>query len=188
MKTLSKLSLTGAAMAGLVAGLVISHHDSSGRVPVQGTVQLDGRPLVGADVILIPDAAMSEMAESSRTSLAASTDSLGHYQLPVGAVPGAYRVVVRGIIPSPVTREIVAAGEEPLDETQKATAAMSRTYSAQSHPRTRSRNPQVSLPQQYSSVDHTVLRLVVPATGLENAELNLKLSRMASDDAKSRTR
>jgi hypothetical protein len=69
-------------------------------VPASGVVTLDGKPVDGAQVILI--------AEGSGTSAYGSTDSQGRFSLRIsdkksGAVPGSYKVQVSKTIEKKLT-------------------------------------------------------------------------------------
>lgn len=79
----------------------------AGRVPVAGTVTLDGKPLVGATVAL-----QRTDGESTERSYTAETDSEGKFQLRTadgsaeGAPPGSYHVFVRSVKPPAEMNEL----------------------------------------------------------------------------------
>jgi hypothetical protein len=79
-------------VAALCLGAVLSSAGCGGPrlVPVSGSVQMEGKPVVGASVLFCP-------ADKGPTACA-STDSAGRFQLETaskpGAMPGRYRVAV----------------------------------------------------------------------------------------------
>lgn len=72
----------------------------AGRVPVEGTVTIDGKPLAGAMVTL-----QRTDGEPTNRSYIAETDSQGKFQLKTadgsaqGAPPGSYHVFIRSVKP-----------------------------------------------------------------------------------------
>lgn len=72
----------------------------SGRVPVEGIVTIDGKPLVGATVSL-----QRKDGEPAERSYIAETDGEGKFQLKTadgsaqGAPPGSYHVFIRSVKP-----------------------------------------------------------------------------------------
>ncbi|MFO0902275.1 MAG: hypothetical protein U0939_04700 [Pirellulales bacterium] len=87
----------------------------SGLVAASGVVTLDDKPLVGAQVMLIP-----VKATDGNTGAGGVTDSTGKFTLTsneggaAGAVPGTYRVVVSCLTKSDGTPVIPGPDESPM--------------------------------------------------------------------------
>ncbi len=183
MKPISKLSVAGATLAAVLLGLTLWNFDPTATVNVQGWVLADGMPVAGANVVFIPETLTSDGKTRLKLPLPATTDSLGRYQLPAGAAPGSYRVVVKGFIDEMSSSRILSMGDEPLDEGQLSAAGMSRLNSpSQGRKIAKTRQP---VPEHYSSPDHTVLRMVVPGSGVTNAEISLTVTPVASKPSES---
>jgi len=181
MTMLSRLSLAGAALAGGFLLLTVCTHDPDAPVRVRGWVLADGMPVGGATVFLVPDSSGTDGTVTQKLPLPAITDSLGRYQLPAGAPPGTYRVIVRGFVDDATSPNILSLGDESLDEGQVTAAAMSRVHSPDRTGNALAGRTRQLLPAQYSSADQTSLRLVVPTGGMTNAEINLTLTHIASN-------
>jgi len=178
MKTISKLSVAGASLAGGLLCLTLWNFDPNAPVDVEGWVLADGMPVVGANVFFLPESLTSDGTKNLNLPLPATTDSLGRYQLPAGASPGAYRVVVKGFIDEMSSSRILSMGDEPLDEGQLSAAGMSRINSPVNGRKiAKTRQP---VPPQYSSPEETVLRIEVPGGGVSNAEIHLTIPKLAS--------
>ena len=140
-------------------------------------------PVAGASIFFIPETLTSHGKTKLKLPLPATTDSLGRYQLPAGAAPGSYRVVVKGFIDEMSSSRILSMADEPLDEGQLSAAGMSRLNSpSQGRKIAKTRQP---VPEHYSSPDHTVLRMVVPGSGVTNAEISLTVTPVASKPGES---
>jgi hypothetical protein len=181
MNMLARLSLAGAALAGGFLLLAVCIHDPGAPVKVRGWVLADGMPVGGATVFLVPDSLSAVGSVTQKLPLPATTDSLGRYQLPAGAPPGTYRVIVKGFVDDGISPNILSLGDESLDEGQVTAAAMSRVHSPNRTGNASAGQMRQPLPAQYSSAEQTSLRLVVPKGGLTNAEINLTLTHIASN-------
>ncbi len=175
MKMLSRLSLAGAALAGNALIVAICYHDPEAPVNVRGWVLADGMPVGGATVFLVPDSHRSAERVTRKLPLTATTDSLGRYQLPAGAPPGSYRVLVKGFVDDASSPNILSLGDESLDEGQLSAVAMSCAHSPTRTEKASAGRKRQPLPAQYSTADQTSLRLSVPKGGMTNAEINLTL-------------
>ena len=178
MKMISKLSLAGAALAGGIMLITVCTQDPHRAVDVQGWVLVDGMPLAGANVFFLP--AFEGTADHQTTLLPATTDSLGRYQLPAGAAPGSYRVVVKGYFDEAPSDKILTLGDEALDQQQLAAASMSRTHRRGGLSHAATKSTRRSLPEHYSSPSQSVLRIEVPFDGVKNAEISLSMTEVAS--------
>lgn len=178
MKMISKLSLAGAALAGGMMLITVGTYDAHRPVDVSGWVLVDGMPLAGANVFFLPES--SDPAPPQNAPLPATTDSLGRYQLPTGAPPGGYRIVVKGYFDEASSGRIVTMGEEPLDQEQLAAASVSRTYRGTGRSQASAQPTRRPLPENYSSPSKSVLRMDVPSGGMKNAEINLSMTQVAS--------
>jgi hypothetical protein len=87
----------------------------SSLVPVEGTITLDGRPLVGATIAL-----EHVDREVEKRVFAGDTDGSGHYVIsPVesgstGVPPGEYRIVIRSVKAPPGADEMTELPPEPV--------------------------------------------------------------------------
>lgn len=120
----------------------------SGTVRVQGTVNLDGKPLAGATVLFI-----SQEAEGRDANGSTNADGVFHlstFQPNDGALPGKYKVVVQ----PPSGRNVGAAVNSPEEAQRAATEGRIMPEGA----------PLV-FPARYTRPDETTLEQVVPATG-----------------------
>jgi len=177
MKMISKLSLAGAALAGGIMLLTVCTYDPDRAVDVQGWVLVDGMPLAGANVFFLPES--EGTADQQASPLPATTDSLGRYQLPTGASPGAYRIVVKGYFDEASASRILSMGDEPLDQEQLAAATMSRNHRGAGRSQGATKSARRPLPEHYSSPSHSVLRMEVPSDGVKNAEISLSMTEVA---------
>ena len=130
----------------------------SGVYPAQGTITLDGQPLAGASITLVPETLGAESRGASALS-----DDAGHFQLSTlkandGAFPGTYKVVV-------VKKEV----ENPLTEEEKAKDAQGI--------KVRDIVAVNKLPKKYESTTTTDLTLTIGASASGNDNLELKLSK-----------
>lgn len=125
---------------------------SQGTSPVEGTVLLDGKPLAGATVQLVP--------QSGGRDATGQTDAQGHFRISTfkpgdGAVPGTYKVVISPPIGTPDPAQYASAEE--------AMAAAAR-------PAARPAGP--GFPEKYARPDLTPLTVEVPVR--EPLRLELK--------------
>jgi hypothetical protein len=120
-------------------------------VPVAGTVTLDGRPLEGALVTLIPTGETPGQAGSGRT------DAEGRFKIVSlqdgrdGVAPGTHQVLVTKLVNPDGSPYVPQPGEGPMDGTGRELL----------HP-------------QYSDVGESRLTAVVPPAGLSDLALPLK--------------
>ncbi len=125
-------------LAGLVGGLLLlpGCGKDSQLQPVEGAVTLDGKPVEGATVSLIPDQGLPA------TGL---TDSQGHFTLSTigepGCKPGAYAIIVTKLKPSP---------DNPSAELGLPSDA-SQGHNA----------PQHLMPKKYAAVETSGLKTIV---------------------------
>lgn len=125
-------------------------------VPVKGVVTVDGKPLAGATVQLIPDSPAGKQALGT-------TDAQGRFQLSTnqprdGALRGTYKVTVQ--LPPQVEASAPAATQDEAQSASPAGRSLKR--------------PAIVLPAKYSQPDQTVLRHKVP----EDGDLKLELQSM----------
>ena len=104
----------GALVALTVIGVAVAGcgYRRPARVPVEGVVTLDGKPLAGAAVMLVPEA-------GGRAGMG-GTDKQGRFTISTygardGAVSGPHRVVVTKFVPKKPRR---AASEDASDEVE----------------------------------------------------------------------
>ena len=162
-------------MMAMVAITVFGCSSGSETAEVQGWVLLNGAPLTGATVCLLPDE--SGVAASSKVRqapLAATTDQNGIYRLPVGARPGTYRVVIRGFVEELSNDGMHSIDESSMDTTQLEMAASARDRSSLTNGRNGAAQSGKLLPPQYSSASGTILTLTVPEDGVRNALFELR--------------
>lgn len=164
-------------MMAMVAVIVFGCSSGSETAEVQGWVLLNGAPLTGATVCLLPEE--SGVAASSKVRqvpLAATTDQNGIYRLPIGARPGTYRVVIRGFVEELSNDGMQAIDESSMDTTQLEMAASARDRSSLTNGRRGAAQSGKLLPPQYSSASETILTLTVPEDGVRNALFELRTS------------
>ncbi len=86
-------------------------------VPVEGTVTLDGKPLVGATVAL----ERTDLA-GNKQLFAGDTDATGRYaikpfgQSATGAIPGEYRIMITSVKAPPGADEMTVFPKEPVPD------------------------------------------------------------------------
>jgi len=130
--------------------------DDVRRVPVAGTVKIDGQPLPGAEVSLYADG----------EARVATTDKDGYYQIPGGAQSLKYIVVVSKYEGVGTIKLDPAAGMDSgqLDAMRMADGT-GRTIDAVA---------KQLVPEKYSSRDKSELSVVVPLEGTQSADFDLK--------------
>lgn len=126
-------------------------------VPVEGTVNIDGRPLANKSLMFTPEA-----GTEGGVSAGGNTDANGKYMLravipgvttdQIGIPPGKYRVTVF---------EPLVSGDVPLETGGEAAPAITMDFNTKSE-----------IPAVYSSETTTPLVLEVPAEG---GTLNVEL-------------
>jgi ABC-type phosphate/phosphonate transport system substrate-binding protein len=116
------------------------------------------------------------------------TDETGRYELVSGAMPGSYRVIVRALVGGDQQAMVPGLGSDGVDiaQLEAASSAVEVTertanYGYGSRRRTGIATPK-PLPPVYSSAEETVLRIGVPKDGIENADFQLSLDRVAFAD------
>ena len=129
----------------------------SGVYPAQGTVTLDGQPLLNASITLVPETLGTESRGASALS-----DDKGHFQLSTlkandGAFPGTYQVIV-------VKKEV----DNPLTDEEKALEAQGK--------KVRDIVAVNKLPKKYESSATTDLTLTIEASSKGNNSLALELT------------
>jgi hypothetical protein len=88
---------------------------SSGLVPVEGTLTLDDKPLVGATIAL-----QHIDSEAEKRIFSADTDANGRYVIKpfedgsTGAPPGEYRVMITSVKAGPGADEMTEFPQEPV--------------------------------------------------------------------------
>lgn len=144
------------AAAAIAAVLVFPlgckvHRDDTPLVPVVGTITLNGQPLSGADILLIPTGQTIGQGAIGRT------DASGRFELKTpdnertGAPTGSYKVVINKLVNPDGTDFNPAEGVDPM------TASFTET-----------------LPPTYSSMEETTLSAQIPPGG---TKLEYKLNK-----------
>ena len=163
---LSVLVLAGIAVRGMLGA------EKRNSVAVSGMLFFNEEPLAGADVFLVPiDPAVGSTSHFGRS------DDIGQFKVIGGAPPGEYRVVVRRIsaeLPVDLPAEY---GLGDIDAGQLAamtSARPSHTSRATKRQKTSSTGTDLAaghrqLPAIYSSAESTILKLQIPAEGIDNA-------------------
>lgn len=126
----------------------------TGVYPAEGTITLDGQPLEGAAINLIPDSTGSDKRGASALSEAGGIFKLSTLKTGDGAFPGTYKVTV--------TKMVI---EDPLTEEEKAESLGGK--------RVRDVVSVNQLPQKYASTQFTDLTLTIEATKNNNLKLEL---------------
>lgn len=131
---------------------------------VSGIVFLDGQPLTQADVFLVGNETSNGPARSF-----ARTDFSGRFEITKPLPAGEYKVVVR--------RLILDSGEFVIDPTQEEakTTVLSDKHRT-THQTASILTPLQQLPGIYSSPEHTLIRIRVPQTESNAANLHLFLA------------
>lgn len=132
-----------------------SGNDGPLRVPVAGTVKLDGLPLEGAEVSLYADG-------EARVAI---TDNDGDFQIAGGAQVLQYKVVISKFEASGAVQVDAAAG---MDSGQIQAMQM-----ADGTGQTAAKIAKQLVPVKYSSRDKSELTLVVPVEGTQSADFEL---------------
>lgn len=160
--------------------------DANEPVEVAGIVYLDGQPLPDAEVFFVEDAEGALQADDSPQRAHGRTNETGRYELISGVMPGSYRVVVRALVGGDQQSLVPGFGSDGLDIAQLEAASsvvevaeQTARYGYQSRRRLSLATPK-PLPSVYSSAEETVLRIGVPDDGIENADFQLSLERVAS--------
>jgi hypothetical protein len=162
-------------MMAMVAVTVSGCSSVSETAEVQGWVLLNGTPLTGATVCLLPEESGGAASGKVRQApLAATTDQNGIYRLPIGARPGTYRVVIRGFVEELSNDGMQAIDESSMDMTQLEMAASARDRSSLTNGRVGAAQSGKLLPPHYSSASETILMLTVPEDGVRNALFELR--------------
>ncbi len=147
------LGMTFCAVIAVGCGL----NASPSMVPVSGQVWVDGSPLQNAEVHYFTDGQSSS----------AKTDEEGKYELITGTQPGVNKVYVtkwEGDMS-------LFNPNEGLDAGQMAAAAAVQPTTRKS--RSNSKTPKQILPSRYSDPEKTELKIMVPESGLQEADLRL---------------
>ncbi len=130
--------------------------DAVHRVPVAGTVKMDGQPLESAEVSLYAEG-------EARVS---TTDKDGCFQIPGGAQALKYMVVVSKFEGVGTVKLDSAAG---MDAGQLQAMQM-----ADGSGKTASAIAKQLVPEKYSSREKSELTVVVPLEGTQSADFDLK--------------
>lgn len=138
-------------LVGLLLALLGCRNQATS--PVEGVVLLDGKPLAGATVQLVP--------QSGGRDATGQTDAQGHFHISTfrqgdGALPGTYKVVISAPIGAPDPAQYASAEE--------AMAAAARPTAKPASP---------PFPEKYARPDQTPLTVEVPV----KAPLRLELQR-----------
>ena len=183
--TKSQLFVGGGAL--MLLGVLIfclSGGDSDSPVEVAGVVYLDGQPLPNAEVFFVEDVQPSGEKDRQPKRAHGRTDEAGRYELISGAMPGSYRVVVRALVGGDQQAIVPGLGSDGVDIAQLEAASSAVEMASSQSYGYRTRRPGVAtprhLPPVYSSAEETVLRIGVPEDGIENADFQLSLNRVAS--------
>ena len=150
---LSRIRLL-AALLLLVTGCG-SDVDGPPRVPVAGTVNLDGQPLDGAEVSLYADG----------EARVATTDQDGYFQIAGGAQVLKYTVVISKF---DGTGNVALDAGSGMDSGQIQAMQM-----ADGTGKTAAKIAKQLVPEKYSSRDKSELTLVVPLEGTQSADFAL---------------
>lgn len=129
--------------------------DGPPRVPVAGTVTLDGQPLANAEVSLYADG----------EARVATTDKDGFYQITGGAQVLKYTVVVSKFEGGGAIALDAAAG---MDSGQLAAMQM-----ADGTGKTAAKIAKQLVPEKYSSREKSELSVVIPLEGTQKADFTL---------------
>ena len=140
---------------------------------VSGIVFLDGQPLTQADVFLVGNDSSNINARSF-----ARTDNSGHFEVTRPLPPGEYKVVVRRLIGDSVESVLLLTADEYIiDPTQEEARTNASNDRHRDDPQTVSTlTPLHQLPEIYSSPEHSIIRLRVPSTEADAANIQLSLS------------
>lgn len=140
---------------------------------VSGVVFLDGQPLTQADVFLVGIESSNDAARSF-----ARTDNSGHFEVTKPLPPGEYKVVVRRLIGDSVESLLtLTADEYIIDPTQEEARTNALNDQHRSEHKTASvLVPLQQLPEIYSSPEHTVIRMRVPQSDSNAADIHLSLA------------
>lgn len=153
----------------LISTIVGCGGEDSGTVPASGTVTLDGAPVEGAMVTLVPD------DTQSGKPAAGQSDSSGNFILTTfsggdGALPGSYKVQVSKFETPDGGRSPYAAAEpapevdSSLSEEEQERARLAQGYSeAEAGPQgpTKAEKAKNLLPAKYASVATSGLSVTV---------------------------
>jgi hypothetical protein len=132
-----------------------SHDGGPHRVPVAGTVRLDGKPLQGAEVSLYADG-------EARLSV---TDEDGYFQIPGGAQALKYKVVIS---------KFDGTGQVPLDAAAGMDSGQIQAMQmADGTGKTAAKIAKQVVPDRYSSREKSELTLDVPLDGTQSADFEL---------------
>lgn len=126
----------------------------SGRVPVAGTIKLDGAPLVGAEVYFIAD----------EEGYATRTDKDGYYQFLGGIKPLKYRVSLSKF----EGKGVEMSAESGIDEGQLAAMQM-----ADPSGKTLGAVAKQLIPAKFNDRNKTELSFTVPLEGTQSADFDL---------------
>jgi hypothetical protein len=134
-----------------------------GAKPVKGIVTLEGNPVAGATVVLMP--------EGDGRPASGCTDSHGAFQLMTfqpgdGAMPGAYRVVINKTMAAPDAEAANRSATERAERKFKEVVEEEERKNAGKE----AGKPSL-LPKIYASFATTPLRLTVPTSGPADFDL-----------------
>ncbi|MEZ6129754.1 MAG: hypothetical protein R3C59_13810 [Planctomycetaceae bacterium] len=159
----------------------------SDRVKVSGFVFLDDSPLTNADIFLMSDGSAGDVGDSAATSYISRSNDGGFYEIPDGVTPGNYRVVVRRLFVNADEATEPYQATDDIDSTQMQMMLAAKAEREQRRPGRRTvKNPVQQLPTIYSQAAETILRITVPDSGNQTADLYLSLQntkRVASENA-----
>lgn len=165
-----------AAPVVLLVSLAIrlSGHAETARSEVSGFVFLDNAPLTNAEIFLV-----CENSSGSNSSYFGHSNDGGHYEIVNGVPPGNYRVIVKRLMSNVQDASEPHHAVDDIDPGQMQAMLAARhdreqRSGSRSHRSTRTESTQ-QLPDEYSRVEQTVLRLSVPEGGLQTADLYLSM-------------
>jgi hypothetical protein len=140
---------------------------------VSGVVFLDGQPLTQADVFLVGNETSNSIARSF-----ARTDNSGRFEVTKPLPPGEYKVIVRRLIGDSVESVLLLSADEcVIDPTQEETRTNALSDKHRGENETASiLAPLRQLPEIYSSPERTIIRMRVPHTGDDTANIHLSLA------------
>jgi hypothetical protein len=140
---------------------------------VSGFVFLDGEPLTEADVFLVGNETSNSVVRSFTR-----TDTSGRFEVTKGLPPGEYKVIVRRLIGDSVESLLLLTADEfvidPTQEEARTNALSDKHRSVQQEASILT--PLQQLPEIYSSPEHTIIRMHLPRTDANAANIHLSLT------------
>ena len=170
---------TGSIATVLIVVTALLFRSSDETVDVSGTVYVDGQPVAGATVFFLSNGTGSQGNEKPSGNVHGTTDDSGVYQLVSRIVPGKYRVVVRGMLNPGEAGALPGLGQDGVDAAQLEAAESAKEADERSQWRPVGRTKTSALrmiPDEFSNAELTVLRVDVPESGTESADLHLTVS------------